>query len=784
MPQPRKSCKFDIVLRQMVFDKFLGSNKEESKHKFPTISPPPLITNRTSRALGQKRYLPGEKIAGRYEVVKMLVGGMGLVYLCADHETQGLPVALKTFKPKYLADRATRDRFLQEGTVWVGLGHHPNIVRAYRVERLQGGLEVYLVLEWVAQAPGKEDASLRAWLQAGRPLETAQALRVGLHVARGMAHTTRKIAGLVHRDLKPENVLVGRDGLARVTDFGLVGVVHTSRRGGRAGVRGQVGTPLYMAPEQWAPGETIDQRADIYAFGCILFEMLTGHTAAAGTTADDFGRAHRLGRLRPFPDELPTELKILLKGCLALNPADRFVNWADVEKAVTLVYQHLLKEDVPALEDEPDDKIDAPADQVAAGWSYDAMGLSYRDIGNSDLAAGYFERVMWIGRMHQNRALEASGLSHLGDACRAMGDLEGAITYYGQQLDIVRELDDIKGECDALGNLGRVYVRLGQLDQTAAYYEKQLDIAQETDDQRRIALALHNFGNLSRLSDDPHQAIKTCKRALRIVREQEDRLREGRILGDMGLAYTDLNRVEQAIACYKEALTIAKETGDRAGEGFVLGYLGKIYHRQNDIKQALWHYINQLSIAQETHNRPGEAAVSEAIGDLYIEMESPEQAIESFQTTLTIARDANDKLRAGRILKKLGVAFGQAGQVRRSIGFFEEAVTWFQLSEDVVGRGDLFLRLANAYRDTGDSFHAEQNYERALSVARQLGDEHFRAVICYNFALALAQADNQPEALHYAELAEFTFKQEADAQGLKQARALVAKLKKRRWSWF
>ena len=83
-----------------------------------------------------KTHLPGTLIAGRYEVAgHPLLGGMGIVYLCFDHQDQR-PVALKTFKPEYLPDRAARDRFLREGTAWVDLGSHPHIVRCYEAERI------------------------------------------------------------------------------------------------------------------------------------------------------------------------------------------------------------------------------------------------------------------------------------------------------------------------------------------------------------------------------------------------------------------------------------------------------------------------------------------------------------------------------------------------------------------------------------------------------------------------------------------------------------------------
>ncbi len=103
-------------------------------------------------------YAPGTRI-GQYEIAgRPLVGGMGVVYICHDLK-EDRPVALKTFKPEYLPDRAARDRFLREGTAWVDLGSHPHIVRCYEVLRIDP--EVYLVLELVAKEQDREDGYSR-----------------------------------------------------------------------------------------------------------------------------------------------------------------------------------------------------------------------------------------------------------------------------------------------------------------------------------------------------------------------------------------------------------------------------------------------------------------------------------------------------------------------------------------------------------------------------------------------------------------------------------------------
>lgn len=118
-----------------------------------------------------------------------------------------------------------------------------------------------------------------------------------------MQHATRKVPGLVHRDLKPANILVDERGRALVTDFGLAHAAEAD-----------AGTPAYMAPEQWR-GEDLDQRADLYAFGCILHEVLTGRRLYAAVTVDEWRTAH-LSYLpltpRAFQPELPAMIDELV----------------------------------------------------------------------------------------------------------------------------------------------------------------------------------------------------------------------------------------------------------------------------------------------------------------------------------------------------------------------------------------------------------------------------------------------------------------------------------------
>lgn len=750
--------------------------------RLPALSPMPTGSEPgTAKLIGH--YKPGSRIGGRYEVVRVFEGGMGLVYLCIDHENGASPVALKTFKPQFLSDRSTRDRFLREGTIWVALGKHPNIVHAHRVERWRNGLEVYLVLEWVAALSEElEDASLRAILHKKKYLPLAQALKFGLHIARGMRHATTQIPGLVHQDLKPENVLVGRDGNVRVTDFGLASVLAAMPDSfGESGMHirtsgGGVGTPLYMAPEQWKRHTTIDIRADIYAFGCILYEMLTGHLAVSGKTPTELSRAHQLGWVNPLPKTVPAEVQALVRGCMATAPEQRFQSWQDVEKAISLVVRHATGK-LPPLDVSTGDESNRRHERIAAGWSYNAVGLSYRDIGNHDLAAGYFERVVWVGQQEQEISLLSAGLRHLGDAYRALGDLDSAVKYHRKHALLAKKMGDVPRECDAFGSLGKDYMRLGNFQQAMAQFQTQLSLIKTVDDPQRKCMVLSNVGDAHLALNQFDDAMTVYKKALSLAREIENRLIEGRILGNIGRIYVEQEQPEIAEPYLEKALSITREVGDRSGEGMVMGYLGQLYLARNNQSRALWYLVNQLAITQETRDQMTEMEVLTVLGDVYVQLKSFEQAIESYHSALTIARAQNNQTKVVYLLEQLGYSYFKEGESSPAIGYYEEGLSLAQQIDDPMVSARLARGVAQVYYSINDYWRTRERYEQALSLAKAANELGFWAQSSREFAVLLARQNNRDRAIFYAQEAIRLFESIGDTENVKLAKDTLSRIK-------
>lgn len=191
-------------------------------------------------------------------------GGMGIVYKARQIALDRL-VALKVLLPKFEDQAAFSERFVREARTLAHL-HHPNIVVLYDFG--QAGGHWFFVMEYV------DGVDLRHALREGRlPPERALEIVPSICDALQYAHSE----GVVHRDIKPENVLIDRKGQVHIADFGLAKILLEEDEGhGLTGTRDMMGTPQYMAPEQFSSPATVDHRADIYALGVVFYEMLTG----------------------------------------------------------------------------------------------------------------------------------------------------------------------------------------------------------------------------------------------------------------------------------------------------------------------------------------------------------------------------------------------------------------------------------------------------------------------------------------------------------------------------
>ena len=260
-------------------------------------------------------------------------GGMGEVYRAEDTRL-GREVALKFLPPEIAPDERKRRRFFREARAASALDH-PNICTIYEVDETEDG-QIFLAMALY------RGTTLRERIESGS-LGTAEAVDTALQLIRGLERAHEH--GIVHRDLKPSNVFVTEDGLVKLLDFGLAKLSDGSRvtRSGTA-----VGTIGYMAPEQ-VLAQDVDHRADLWSFGVMLYEMLTGRLpfTADSEASTLYAVVHsEPSDLREVRPELPDELHRVVERCLAKDPVERYGAASAVRRDLERLQSKVQSEDV------------------------------------------------------------------------------------------------------------------------------------------------------------------------------------------------------------------------------------------------------------------------------------------------------------------------------------------------------------------------------------------------------------------------------------------------------
>jgi serine/threonine protein kinase len=276
----------------------------------------------------------------QYQLVEKIgAGGMGEIYKARDTRLNRF-VAMKALSAGMAADPDRRLRFVQEAQAVSAL-NHPNIITIYDI--VDDGLTQYMVIEFVE---GK--TLLELIPKGGMPIP--QVIRYGSQIAEALcaAHA----AGIVHRDLKPANVMITGAGLVKVLDFGLAKMIDwaaadpdgatLTMTAGPLTIEGTLlGTVNYMSPEQ-AEGKKLDARSDIFSFGSVLYEMLTGkaafhHDTVLATLTSVL--RDEVQPVRELAPDIPAELERIVNACLKKNPDDRVQSMQEVQLAFTALRQ-------------------------------------------------------------------------------------------------------------------------------------------------------------------------------------------------------------------------------------------------------------------------------------------------------------------------------------------------------------------------------------------------------------------------------------------------------------
>lgn len=266
----------------------------------------------------QPDHLIGKVIGGHYEIISRIgQGGMSTVYK-AKHQLLKRDVAVKLLKVGRQLDGKTHQRFKEEARAAVGL-QHSNICSTREFGINQDGTP-YLIMDFL------EGTSLAELIKQEEKLSQSHVIELMLNVCSGLKHAHE--SGVIHRDVKPANIIIAREKTGsdaiKIVDFGIAKLITEDDSGPNLTQTGEVfGTPKYMSPEQ-CHGNKVDQRADIYALGCILYEMLSGQPPFNNDSAIQIMFAHINNEPAPLANNVSRDMKVIVDRCLQKEPSSRY----------------------------------------------------------------------------------------------------------------------------------------------------------------------------------------------------------------------------------------------------------------------------------------------------------------------------------------------------------------------------------------------------------------------------------------------------------------------------
>lgn len=683
-------------------------------------------------------YAIGERISNRYEVRQRLYGGMGLVYLCYDHEEK-IPVALKTFQSRFLKNERATARFTQEALTWVRLEKHQHIVKALMVRTYDH--RPYIILEQIT-GPDGLGTDLRSWIDQNY-IDLPTAISFGLHICLGMQHATRQVPGLVHRDLKPGNVLVNQDHIAKVTDYGLVRTLDItpddtgnddddptseSVRLTRQGAR--VGTAPYMSPEQ-CRSEDVDERADIYAFGCVMYEMLTLRLLFRARTFPDWMKAHQFEEPTPpisHHFEIPGRLQGLVMACLAKAREDRPPTWGVLVNELADIYESIMGTP-PVLE---------VSGQAMAQNELLDKARSLGELGYNNEAIESYNRALELDDAN------ARAWARRGQALRIIGQNQDALADVEQAL----KLNPRHGWAYIVK--GRILEEMGQFERALAAYESSIQIKPDVQALYSQSLIYYTLGLWEEALEKLDQAIALNPKY------HPSWAKRGQILRAQG-------QYLQALTAYNEALEIDNRYGWAwNGKGICLKALGRLEEAYEAFQHALefrqddvWVWYNLAETLLELNrNREALKAALQAVriqpdhfyswsklAQIYRRLGSYEEALKAYQKTLSINpnhvwsingkgivlerlnRD-EEALEAYRLAAELApddvYPWYNQGELHLQRERFDEAIVALEQAVKVnANHSRSWARLGYAYGRSGESKQALKAFDRALKLDKR-----------------------------------------------------------------
>lgn len=516
---------------------------ESVKELHTTTSP---ITSREKLGIGSI-------VDNRYIVKKILYGGMGIVYVIEDQseeieeksETENRIYALKTFKDEFIFDSTVCNQFIKEAEIWTKLGKHKNIVQAERLWLKEG--QPYLFLEFI---DGEE---LEAMIKRNK-LPILTALDYSLQLCNGMIYAWT-LMGLIHRDLKPANCFINKENVLKISDFGLGAVSKEGENNDQLGSSAVVGTIPYMAPELFMDSNSASTQSDIYAFGIILCEMLTGVNPFFDEDPSEILDRHLnlTPSLFDYPsEEITPEIDYIFQKCIAKDREERYKDFEELYQDLSVLY-----EDLSGAEFKKTSK------ETFSEENLIKQGISLSNLGHYKESIKNFDEAIKINK-------RSPAILHKGKTLALMGNYDEAI----------KVLDDF---ISIFEKYWKVWLEKGNVLRMAKRYDESLICLEKanslsSDNAEILAAKGHLMGDLGKISE----AISLCEQSLELDSQKYE---TWNLIGNY---YLEQKKYEFAQDSYSEAAELSpRDTEAWIGKGTSLYYLGFYKESITTFKKAL-----------------------------------------------------------------------------------------------------------------------------------------------------------------------------------------------------
>jgi len=569
----------------------------------------------------REEWKEGTVLEGRYTVQQVMRGGMGTVYAVFD-SVQVRFQAFKTFQERYLWNDRAIKQFIKEAEIWIKLERHPNVVNAERIEFIEG--KPYIVLEYI------QGNVLESILKA-EMLPVQKSIEYAIQFCEGMGYAYKKL-GLIHRDIKPTNCFITREGVLKITDFGLGKIFDESPPEADAlslsqmikekkildlklssgSSTGMVGTLPFMAPELFINLKSTSTKTDIYSFGVVFYMMLTGINPFFSEDPNELIQNHLALIARPphsINSEVPEALSSIVLKCLEKEPESRFEDFAQLKKGLEEVYFETFKTRYEYSEQQ----------NVFSEEDWINKGISLASLSRHKEAVITFDQALKINPQSiEGKLQKGTSLIKLNRVDEAIACFEEVMT-----LDL--------GNWKAWFFKGEALRRLGKRDEALACINRSLD---RDPDRPEVLRCKGNL--LSEIGKDV-DSLTYFNKALKI------KPKFGEILTDKGTVLLKLRRYNEASTCFLKAIEINPRSY------VAWSQRGEVLFRLGFYSEAINAFQTALSLKPDS--------IRELVGTAhaYQELGDYRQALNTIDQALKIKHDSLEMLLVkARLLEENG----------------------------------------------------------------------------------------------------------------------------------